>query len=116
MNIRQKQQLVATKEELEIDELAMQGPEVTEVSTDLMDCLENINAVTVNQFVFDCGAVLGNHLIKEDRYNVALAHHKKTTNSVDEFIESVREFIEMIDGAKLTTNDVSRLKSEYSLL
>lgn len=73
--------------------------------------LQTVMAVKSKQFVFDCGAIMG--AIKYDiGTKFGLKWHVNNTSSEDEFIESVRKFIE-ITGETMSENDENRLRNEY---
>lgn len=63
-------------------------------------------------FNFDCGVFMAKIDFPMDN-KFGLSYHYNKTNSVEEFIESVRAFLKIVNH-ELTENDIERLKTEYS--
>jgi hypothetical protein len=63
------------------------------------------------QFNFDCGDTMGK-IDVELKSRFGLNWHYKNTKSLEEFIESVRQFINTSDN-DLTENDINLLTKQY---
>lgn len=73
--------------------------------------LQTVLTTKSKQFVFDCGAIMGN--IKYDTGNAfSLKYHADNSINFESFIESIKNIIEAT-GEKLTQNDINRLKKAY---
>lgn len=73
--------------------------------------LQKIVSIKNKQFTFDCGVSMA--VITEDINTLfGLKYHFDKTNSIEEFIESVKQFIESA-GYTMSSNDISRLEKQY---
>ena len=73
--------------------------------------LQKIVSIKNKRFTFDCGVSMA--VITEDINTLfGLKYHFDKTNSIEEFIESVKQFIESA-GYTMSSNDISRLEKQY---
>lgn len=71
-----------------------------------------ILSVKSKQFKFDNGGIMGN-INTSNGTKFCLSWHKVNTNSFEEFVQSVQNFI-AVGETKLTQGDIGRLKIEYN--
>lgn len=71
-----------------------------------------ILSVKSKQFKFDNGGIMGN-MNTSNGTKFCLSWHKANTNSFEEFVQSVQDFI-AVSETKLTSGDIGRLKIEYN--
>ena len=80
-----------------------------EVNTDLEEIVLKTKS---KQFEFDCGIIMANINVPiKNRFG--LKWHFENSTSQEEFIESVKKFIE-VSGNPVTENDISMLKKIYA--
>lgn len=74
--------------------------------------LESIYKHKSNQFVLDCGVILGAFGLELDM-KLCLDWHYRNTPNFDSFIDSINAFLKN-QGVQLSSGDKSRLKAAYT--
>jgi predicted AAA+ superfamily ATPase len=82
---------------------------VTEINNDLVELVFKTKS---KQFQFDCGVIMGSIKIPLNN-RFGLKWHFDKSSSVEQFIQSVTEFISASDNT-LTENDISMLTKQYN--
>ena len=84
-----------------------------QIKTDYDNLLENVMKLKSKQFIFDSQLFMGT-INSGLNIMFGLLYHAKQTNNVEDFINSVKTFMESTTKTSISENDVERLTKHYN--